>query len=243
MREQPLYQQLYQDLRSRVQTGEYKPGDLFPAESELMRDYGVSRITIRSALDHLVKDGFLERFPGKGSFVKASEPETLNCLMSFTDQMLSQGRKPVTKLLALKQLKARDLTQNPFENKEKLVLIERLRLVDAVAAALVRSYLPRKLVPGISRKHFEETGRGQSLLYVLEHHFGLVLDKGEETLLPAYVNLGDAHLLAIADGAAVILKACLVRNIMAEPVLYEEALWSVPQTQQVRRRTVAYNEA
>jgi GntR family transcriptional regulator len=116
--------QLYNDLRAQVQEGKFKPGDLFPAESELMHKYEVSRITVRSALDRLVKDGFIDRYPGRGSFVKALEPETRNCLTSFTDQMLSQGRTPTTKLLELSFVCAKDLqAQVPFEARELLARI------------------------------------------------------------------------------------------------------------------------
>jgi GntR family transcriptional regulator len=232
-----LHVQLYNDLRAQVQEGKFKPGDLFPAESELMHIYEVSRITVRSALDRLVKDGFIDRYPGRGSFVKALEPETRNCLTSFTDQMLSQGRTPTTKLLALSFVRAKDLgIQLPFEARELLARIERLRKVDREPAALVRSYIPKRLVPGIKPEHFRERGRSQSLLFVLEHHFGILLDKGEETLTPMCIGPQDAKVLGIRDGTAILLKACLVQNAAGEAVLYEEALWCAPQTQLVQRK-------
>jgi GntR family transcriptional regulator len=237
-RSKSLHMQLYNELRAQVQEGKFRPGDLFPAESELMENYEVSRITVRAALDRLVKDGFIDRYPGRGSFVKALEPETRNCLTSFTDQMLSQGRTPTTKLLGLHFVRARDITttQLPFQAETSLVLIERLRKVDREPTALVRSYIPKKLVPGIKPQHFKERGRGQSLLYVLEHHFGIFLDKGEETLTPICIVGSDAQALGIKDGAAVVLKACLVQNVSGDPVLYEEALWCAPQTQLVQRK-------
>lgn len=231
----PLYQQLYSDLRSKIQAGVWQAGELIPAESELMREHKLSRITVRAALDQLVQDGLIDRFAGRGSFVKESEPETKNCLTSFTDQMLSLGRVPSTELVKLERLKHTD-NSLPFAPNEKLVIIERLRKVDGEPAALMRSYLPKKRVPGIKREHFKETGREQSLLYILEHHFGIVLDEGEETLAATCVNAQDASLLSVEEGAALMQRTCLVRNVGGEPIIYETALWSMPQTQFVQRR-------
>ncbi len=230
----PLHQKLYLDLRGKLQVGQFKPGDLIPAESELMHNYKVSRITVRAALDHLVQDGLIDRYPGRGSYVKALEPQARNCLTSFTTQMLSQGHIPTTQLLKLRAVKTQK--HLPFEGNTELVFIERLRSVDGQPAALVRSYLPKNLVPHINKHHFKEKGQEQSLLYILEHHFGVLLDKGEETLTPICINADDAQLLGIQQGSAVVLKACVVRNIKHQTVIYEEALWCTPQTQLVQRK-------
>lgn len=235
-RKAALYKQLYTVLRSKLQDGNFQPGDLFPAESTLTKEYSVSRITVRTALDQLAADGFIERFPGKGSFVRAVEEQPRNCLTSFTDQMLSQGRTPMTKIRELKRVPAAADHPAGFPPGEDLMLIERLRFVDGKPTALVRSYLPARLVPGITVDYFEETGRGQSILYVLERHFGVVLGGGEETICPASVDAGEASLLGVPHGAAVVLKTCLVQDVAGAPVLYDEALWSAPQTQLVQRR-------
>ena len=55
----PLYQQLYEILRGRIASGEWQPGDLIPAEPDLMATYGVSRITLRQVLETLVRDGLI----------------------------------------------------------------------------------------------------------------------------------------------------------------------------------------
>jgi GntR family transcriptional regulator len=231
----PLHQQLYADLRSKIQAGAWQIGDLIPAESELTRKYKMSRITVRTALEQLVKDGFIDRFAGRGSFVKAREPETRNCLTSFTDHMLSLGRTPSTKLIKLEPLQAisNDL---PFAANELIIMIERLRKVDGEPAALMRSYIPEKLIKGIHPSHFKEIGREQSLLFILEHHFGIILDKGEEQLVATCISEADATLLSLAKGSPIVQKTCLVRTISGEAVIYETALWSMPQTQLVQRR-------
>jgi GntR family transcriptional regulator len=235
-RSNSLHMQLYLNLRQQIQEGLFNTGDLFPAESELMKTHELSRITVRRALENLVADGFIERYPGKGSFVKAKEEQPRNCLTSFTQQMLSLGREPMTKLISLKQVKAKAIANNPFGDTQEVILIERLRLVDGDIAALVKTFLPQILVPSIAKHHFQETGPAQSILYILEHHFGIVLDKGEEILTPTCVSQSEATLLGLNDGAAVLLKTCLIRNLTEEPVIYEEALWSMPQTQLVQRR-------
>jgi GntR family transcriptional regulator len=65
----PLYHQLEQDLRERISAGEFKPGDLLPTEERICEQYGVSRITVRRALDALIGQGLILRRRGVGSFV------------------------------------------------------------------------------------------------------------------------------------------------------------------------------
>lgn len=68
----PLYMTLYLDLREKILNGEYPAGSRLPSEMQLSADYGVSRITSKHALEQLVRDGLIQRFPGKGSFVQSS---------------------------------------------------------------------------------------------------------------------------------------------------------------------------
>ena len=235
----PLYMQLYAAIRERIQTGEYAPGQLIPAESELISNHGVSRITVRAAVDLLVQEGWVVRQRGRGTFVKSAEPEERNCIVSFTDQTLASGHVPSTRLVDLDVRKAEEHgPQLPFPPGQDIVLIERVRLVDGRSAGLVRSYIPHKHVPGIAERHFKTEGREQSLLYVLEHTFGIVLDKGEETIQTYCVTADEAGLLEIESGAPVLLKSCFIKNALGEPLLYEEAYWTAPQSSQVQRRRV-----
>lgn len=65
----PLYFQVYTSLSERIKSGEFNPGDVLPAERQLVKDYGVSRITIVKALDLLERDHLIERQHGRGTFV------------------------------------------------------------------------------------------------------------------------------------------------------------------------------
>lgn len=214
-----------------------QPGDLLPSEAELGQQYGVSRITVRTALQHLEQGGLLERQAGRGTFVKANSIEPWSCLTSFTEQMLRAGRNPTTQLLKLKILR-NDPELNlilGLRPGEEVAYIERLRLVDGQPAALMRAYIPHHFVPGICRKYFRSTGREQSILYILERHFGLVINEGEETTAPVCLTQPDASLLGLQAGSPVVYKCCLIYNNQGKPVLLERAYWSTPQTGLVRR--------
>ena len=63
------YEQIRQDIIHKIESMEYRPNQVIPSENELCASYGVSRITVRKAIDELVHEGLLYRIKGKGSFV------------------------------------------------------------------------------------------------------------------------------------------------------------------------------
>ena len=66
----PQYKCIEGDLLEQIQAGVYKKGDHIPPEQTLSRQYGVSRVTVRKALENLVEQGILKRTPGAGTFVE-----------------------------------------------------------------------------------------------------------------------------------------------------------------------------
>ncbi|MBI3962513.1 MAG: GntR family transcriptional regulator, partial [Deinococcus sp.] len=84
----PLYYQLKELLRERIEAGEWEPGNQIPTEEELCERYKVSRITVREAIQGLVSEGLLYRQQGRGTFVaKAKIQQGLQRLTSFTEDM------------------------------------------------------------------------------------------------------------------------------------------------------------
>ena len=72
---QVAYDRLYNHLRERILNGKLKPGMKVPPERQLCEDYGVSRITIRHALRLLQDQGFVDRTPGRGTYVRSAKPK------------------------------------------------------------------------------------------------------------------------------------------------------------------------
>jgi GntR family transcriptional regulator len=90
----PLYQQLEQALRVAIEQGHVAPNDALPPERELAADFGVSRITVRKAVDGLVQEGLLVRRQGSGTFVRVRVEKNFSKLTSFSEDMRARGRTP-----------------------------------------------------------------------------------------------------------------------------------------------------
>lgn len=96
-----MHRQLAQQLRSAIAAGTYKPGDRLPGEPELAERHGVSRITARQAVMHLVRERLVVRRQGKGTFV--AEPPVHHDLLDLHgiyDELVARGVNPSTELLA-----------------------------------------------------------------------------------------------------------------------------------------------
>ena len=87
----PQYKCIEGDLLEQIQAGVYKKGDHIPPEQTLSRQYGVSRVTVRKALENLVEQGILKRTPGAGTFVGKLP-------LGFSEEMKAQGLAPGTRV-------------------------------------------------------------------------------------------------------------------------------------------------
>ena len=124
-------------------------GDAIPSERQLSTDLGVSRLTVRAALDDLVREGFLVRQHGSGTFV--SEPKITQelTMTSFTEDMRNRGLNPASRTLSLEVVPAgawlgRFLHVSP---SEQVVVAKRLRLADRETMAIETLHVCEALVP------------------------------------------------------------------------------------------------
>ena len=99
-RKQPLYDQLVDILTEKIDH-EYRAGDMIPSERELSERYGLSRTTVRLALQELERLGLVVRQHGRGTFVTDRSAKATNLMQSysFTEQMRAMGREPETTIL------------------------------------------------------------------------------------------------------------------------------------------------
>lgn len=199
----PLYHQLYELLRAKITGGEWPPGTLLPAESELQQNYQVSQITVRQALENLVSDGLIYRQRGRGTFV--SQPAiktTLTRIISFTEDMRRRGYHPSSRTILTEPVVATPALAEKLEIEagEELAQINRLRFADGEPMSIERSMLVHRYCPGVLDGNYED----QSLRETLLKAYGIQLVRAVESIRAVQATEEQAHLLSIEPDDALL---------------------------------------
>ena len=170
-------------------------GQAIPSERQLSVDFGVSRLTVRAALDELVREGQLVRRRGSGTFV--SEPKIAQqlTLTSFSEDMRRRGMVPDSRTIGLENVHAgpqvaRGLNISP---SDRVFQIRRLRLADGAPMAVETLHVPVSLVPGLTAAQLEHG----SWYELLEERYGVVIAKGLQTIEPTVTNEEESELLSV----------------------------------------------
>jgi GntR family transcriptional regulator len=147
----PLYQQMQDALRQAITAQALKPQEALPPERDIAAEFGVSRITVRKALDGLVGDGLLTRKQGAGTFVAGRVEKQFSKLTSFSEDMASRGRIPRSEWI--------QQSEGAVNSDESLTLglspgsrvyrFHRIRFADDQPMALEYSTLPGFALPGL----------------------------------------------------------------------------------------------
>jgi GntR family transcriptional regulator len=154
-----LYFQLYDILYKQIKDGVYKPGDLLPTENELIEQYGISRVTVRKAMDLLLHDDLIAKRRGYGTFVKSPKVEqTLNKVLHFSNEMEKRGYKSSTIMLNNEIVYANKTIAKALNVPEraKLIHINRLRYADGIPMCLESAYLIYKSCPEVLERDFSK---------------------------------------------------------------------------------------
>ena len=200
----PKYVQLRGLLLDLVEESALGVDAPMPSERELCHSYGLSRMTVRQAVDQLVAEGRLYRVPGKGTFVARPKIDMpLRLSSSFTAEMKARGMVPGSVDLDQRTLPAtghvaKGLGLSPGA---PVHIIERLRTADGTPMALERCHIPASLAPDL----LSVRTPGQSLYDLLERRYGVVFDSGDQTVEAGIATPGDADLLHLPHGSPVLL--------------------------------------
>jgi len=198
-------------------------GDAIPSERQLSTDFGVSRLTVRAALDELVREGYLVRRRGAGTFV--SEPKIAQelTMTSFTDDMRQRGLEPGSRTLELGVVSAgarlgRLLHVSP---SEPVVVAKRLRLADRETMAIEELHVRESLVPGLTARDLED----RSFYDLLQNRFGITIVGGVQTVEPTVTNEEESALLGVPLHSPAFQFERITRSSGGEIVEYVRSIY------------------
>ncbi len=198
-------------------------GEAIPSERQLSSTLGVSRLTVRAALDELVREGMLVRRHGSGTFV--SEPKIAQelTMTSFTEDMRRRGMTPASRTLELRVAPAgaylgRLLHVSP---SEPVVIISRLRLADRETMAIETLHVREALVPGLSARDLER----QSFYEILSGRYGIDIVGGLQTIEPTVTNEVESEALGVPLHSPAFLFERTTRSATGEIVEYVRSIY------------------
>jgi GntR family transcriptional regulator len=193
----PAHAQIERWLAEAIRGGRFGPGDRLPPERELAARAGVSRMTLRQALDSLERRGLLERRVGRdgGTFVVEPKLE-LAGLSALSDQLRALGLEAGARVLSAEE---RPATQAESELGTRVYEVVRVRLANGEPVALERTVLSADAYPGLLDEPLD-----RSLYELIRARYDDVPVRSVERLEPALASEADAHALGIAPGAPVM---------------------------------------
>jgi GntR family transcriptional regulator len=218
---EPRYRELAAELRRRIEEDvEFGAGRLLPSEAELSAAYGVSRVTVRRALEWLRSDGggLVDSRQGYGWFV-AGEPvrQSLGRLGTIEAQLSSRGVESERRILDFGFVRALPHVRAVL-GASSVLQVRRLNLADGRPFARVTVWVPEELGAGLSRRDVE-----QSPFYDL---LPVRLGSARQTIGASACSVEDAAVLDVPAGSPVLRCERVTRTVDDVPVLLSE--WVFP---------------
>lgn len=224
----PVYFQIALDVRQRIADGEWRPGERIAPELQLVREYAVSRVTVRQALAELVKDDLLERHRGSGTYVREQQHPLVYDLNLTVGAMATRLRAAGLENRA-DVIEAGVLDSPPSDLRLRLqiqgdgraVYLVRRVIINDEATAVYRSWFDAARVPGL------ESARGLdgSLSAVLAEDYGLVPARGDSALEVVRFTREDAELLGSPHDVPLLVITSTTYLPDGVPLEYSQTMW------------------
>jgi GntR family transcriptional regulator len=215
----PLYVQIKESLKKDILGGRYAPYQKMPSESELMKSFDVSRITVRQALRDLHLEGLIFTSQGKGTF--ASKPKAVQevkYLQGFAEAMGPKGYDATARLISIRELAPSREVKSKLKllAKETVVEVVRVRYLNLEPVSVDTSYFPSE----IGRKLFSKDISGD-IFPLLENQLRIELGHAEVSLEARPADANVAKLLGSETGCPVMWVQRLTHDRQGKPIDFE----------------------
>ncbi len=192
------YQEVQSKIIEDIQKQEFKPNEYLPTEQVLCVRYGVSRVTVRRAINELENKGILVRYTGRGVLIKQQNKvnQRLSCLTSFTEDMIAQNMKPDSRILLNEKTHAsKEIAEKlRINDGDEVFVLRRLRLADDEPMAIETIYVGRESI-----FPYMEKFSGQSFYLFLQEELGIIPVKAFQTIEISELKEWEAILLGNRD--------------------------------------------
>jgi GntR family transcriptional regulator len=219
----PVYHQIKEGLREAIENERLQPHDMLPLERELSALYGVSRLTVRQAVNELVQEGMLQQVQGVGTFI--AEPKVVQVfptVLGFSARMRQEGHATINRVLhhdteTASPSVARRLRLLPGE---PVVRLARLRIVDNEPLMIETSFLALNRFPDVLNDDFAV----RSLYDVISARYGLHVFELDQTLEPVLMTEYEADLLDSTPGSPAMLMEVIAYASEDDPFEFSKAI-------------------
>lgn len=198
----PIYIKIHDQIKKEIEEGVWKVGDRLPSERELSLKFGVSRMTLRQAIQTLADEGIIERKIGSGTYVAREKvQEKMSGTTSFTDIMRSQNREPSSKTVSyfITSPSSSEMKKLQLGEDEAILRMERIRYADQVPICFEVASIPQKFVANYSKKEVTS-----SLYHLLEEEGQRKIGHAQQTISSMLASEQIAEYLEMKRGDAIL---------------------------------------
>jgi DNA-binding GntR family transcriptional regulator len=213
------YYQIKEDVISRINNGEWPLGGKIPSELELVDFYGVSRMTLRKALDELADEEIVYKERGIGTFAaKRQIVRNQEHLSGLSEEMAAQNRTVRSAILAKELIDSPSICRDLTISDSRVYHLQRLRYVNGEALLLDDTYIPPEIADQAGVEQIDEDG---SLFRLIESS-GQALLYGEKEVHAVLASDNLARLLSYAKGNPLFYVKTVIYNQRGTPILVSE---------------------
>lgn len=224
----PLYYQLKEEIKEKIQSGEWECHTCIPSVRELCETYEISTTTVKQALSELVHEGLLYTVRGKGTFVspphfpmKYGETTLISDDMRLATRIRSLGHQFAAEVLSVDHVKGSKMVSGylSIQPGSDVLRIRRLKKVDSEPMLIETTFIATETSPLL-----ENEDLGRSLFRLLSEKCGITLRKSKETFCPVFLDTVEAELLNQRVGALALLNERISFADTPTPILYAKSL-------------------
>ena len=220
---QLLHVQLKESLLAAIAAGEYQAGAQLPSQRDLCRQYNMSHMTVRRAINELTQEGAIYAVPGKGIYVSPkSKTVEYDSLQGFEQQLARYGLAPSTQILEARLTTASTMMSQTLRMPADapIVYLHRLRLANGRPHSLTTSYLPHHLCPGI----LEREQITHSLFATLRQVYHLKLAGSVSIVSATLADAETTELLQLPSPAPLLVREQITYLDNGQPIEFSRTL-------------------